>query len=104
MDAFATGPGYKQTLIFPDKRFPVGHWYHVAQTYDGATYRSFVDGVLQGEAPLAFTPEGPGRSSPDQKRSAMCSVSRPGVGAAPGVHGLHSSRTGCSPGRIRIVG
>lgn len=63
LDAFATGPGYKHTLIFPEKRFPVGRWYHVAQTFDGTTYRAYVDGVLQGEAPLAYTPQGPGRAS-----------------------------------------
>jgi hypothetical protein len=63
LDAFTKGPTYNHTLIFPEKRFPVGRWFHVAQTYDGTTYRSFVDGVLQGEAPLAFTPHGPGRSS-----------------------------------------
>lgn len=63
LDAFATGPGYKQTLIFPDKRFPVGHWYHVAQTYDGETYRSYVDGQLQGEARITFAPQGAGRAS-----------------------------------------
>lgn len=63
LDAFTKGPTYNHTLIFPDKRFPVGRWFHVAQTYDGTTYRSFVDGVLQGEAPLAFTPQGPGRTS-----------------------------------------
>lgn len=63
LDAFTKGPTYNHTLIFPEKRFPIGQWFHVAQTYDGTTYRSFVDGVLQGEAPLAFTPQGPGRSS-----------------------------------------
>lgn len=63
LDAFTKGPTYNHTLIFPEKRFPVGRWHHVAQTYDGITYRSFVDGVLQGEAPLAFTPQGPGRTS-----------------------------------------
>lgn len=63
LDAFTKGPTYNHTLIFPEKRFPVGRWFHVAQSYDGTTYRSFVDGVLQGEAPLAFTPQGPGRSS-----------------------------------------
>lgn len=63
LDAFTKGPTYNHTLIFPEKRFPVGQWFHVAQTYDGTTYSSFVDGVLQGEAPLAFTPQGPGRSS-----------------------------------------
>jgi hypothetical protein len=61
LDAFAKGPGYNHTLITAEKRFPVGRWFHVAQTFDGATYRSFVDGVLQDEAPLAFRPQGAGR-------------------------------------------
>ena len=63
LDAFATGPGYKKTLIFPDKRHPLGRWHHVAQTYDGETYRSYVDGQLQGEARIAFVPQGAGRAS-----------------------------------------
>lgn len=63
LDAFTKGPTYNHTLIFPEKRFPVGRWFHVAQTYDGTTYRSYVDGVPQGEAPLTFAPQGPGRSS-----------------------------------------
>jgi len=63
LDTFVTGPGYNQTLIVPEKTFPVGRWYHVAQTYDGTTYRSYVDGELQAEAPIAFQPQGPGHSS-----------------------------------------
>ena len=63
LDAFTKGPTYNQTLLFPDKLHPVGRWYHVAQTYDGTMYRSFVNGDLQGEAAVAFTPQGPGRSS-----------------------------------------
>lgn len=63
LDAFATGPGYKQTLLFQDKTFPVGRWYWVAQSYDGKMYRAFVNGQLQGEAEIAFTPQGQGRSS-----------------------------------------
>lgn len=63
LDAFVTGPGYKQTLIFPDKTFAIGQWYAVAQTYDGKTYRSYVDGVLQGEAEIAFKAQGPGKAS-----------------------------------------
>ncbi len=63
LDAFVKGPTYNQALLFPDRRHPVGRWHHVAQTYDGATYRSFVNGELQGEAAIAFTPQGPGRAS-----------------------------------------
>lgn len=63
LDAFMTGPGYKQTLIVPQKLFPIGQWYHVAQSYDGKTYRCFVDGALQMEADMPFAAQGPGRAS-----------------------------------------
>lgn len=63
LDAFATGPGYKQTLLFQEKTFPVGRWYWVAQSYDGETYRAFVNGQLQGEAEITFKPQGQGRAS-----------------------------------------
>lgn len=63
LDAFVKGPDYNQALMFPEKLHPTGRWHHVAQTYDGTTYRAFVDGVLQGEAAIAFTPQGPGRAS-----------------------------------------
>lgn len=63
LDAFIKGPGYSQVLIVPEKRFAVGRWYHVAQTFDGTTYRSFVNGMLQAEAKVAFVAQGPGRSS-----------------------------------------
>ncbi|MNE93475.1 hypothetical protein D3C80_1913320 [compost metagenome] len=35
----------------------------MAQTFDGTTYRAFVNGELQTEADIAFKPQGPGRSS-----------------------------------------
>lgn len=63
LDAFTTGPGYKQTLIIPEKTFPVGRWYAVAMTYDGTMFRSYVNGVMQCEAPIAFKPQGEGRAS-----------------------------------------
>ena len=61
LDAFVNGPGYNHALIFKDKLHPVGQWYHVAQTYDGKMFRSYVNGVLQGEAEIAFKPQGEGR-------------------------------------------
>lgn len=63
LDAFVGGPGYIKPLIFKDKLHPVGQWYHVAQTYDGKTYRSYVNGVLQGEAEIAFQPQSEGAAS-----------------------------------------
>lgn len=63
LDTFILGPGYRQPLIVPEKRFPVGRWHHVAQSYDGTTYRALVNGVVQAEAALAFAPQGPGRAS-----------------------------------------
>jgi hypothetical protein len=41
----------------------LGEWHAVAQTYDGKVYRSYVDGVLQGEATIDFKPQGPGKAS-----------------------------------------
>ena len=46
--------------IDPKKTHPVGPWYAVAQTYDGKTFRSYVNGVLENEADVAFTPHGAG--------------------------------------------
>ena len=63
LDAFVHGPDYNQALMFVEKLHPIGHWYHVAQVYDGKMYRSYVNGELQGEAEVAFTPQGPGRTS-----------------------------------------
>jgi hypothetical protein len=60
LDTYVQSKAGSHALLFKDKRFPIGRWYAVAQTYDGTTYRAYVDGVLQGEAPVAFTPHGPG--------------------------------------------
>jgi Concanavalin A-like lectin/glucanases superfamily len=63
LDAFVAGPGYSQALLLRDKLHPTGQWYHVASTYDGNMFRSYVNGELQGEAALAFKPQGPGGTS-----------------------------------------
>jgi hypothetical protein len=36
-------------------QFPIGQFYHVAGTYDGATFKLFVNGVLEGQMLLAKT-------------------------------------------------
>ena len=63
LDAFVNGPGYNKALMFRDKLHPIGQWYHVAQTYDGKIYRSYVNGELQGEAEIAFKPQSEGVAS-----------------------------------------
>ncbi|TFW31726.1 LamG domain-containing protein [Massilia horti] len=63
LDTYTHGAGYGQTLIFPDRRYPLGQWYHVAQTFDGRMYRAYVNGQLQGEAEVPFKPQGPGKAS-----------------------------------------
>ncbi len=63
LDAFVKGRGYSRVLMFSDKKHRAGQWYHVAQTFDGRMYRSYVNGVLQGEARVAFTPHGDGATS-----------------------------------------
>jgi hypothetical protein len=63
LDTFVTGPGYKTTLVVPEKTFAIGRWYRVAQTFDGKTYRSYVDGVLQAQAETAYRPQGAGHAS-----------------------------------------
>jgi len=63
LDAFVAGPGYNRALLFRDKLHPIGQWYHVASTYDGKVFRSYVNGELQGEAEVAFKPQGGGGTS-----------------------------------------
>lgn len=60
LDAFVNSKAGSKPLLFMDKLHPLGRWHVVTQTYDGKTYRAYVDGVLQGEADVAFTPHGPG--------------------------------------------
>jgi hypothetical protein len=62
-ESFTHGPGYQSALIDKTQTHPLGQWYVVTQTYDGQTHRSFVNGVLEKEGPLAYLPQGPGRSS-----------------------------------------
>lgn len=63
LDAFVAGPGYSRALLLRDKLHPTGQWYHVASTYDGEVFRSYVNGALEGEAEVAFKPQGAGGTS-----------------------------------------
>jgi hypothetical protein len=61
LDTFVKSKAGSKALINPSRKHPLGRWYAVAQTYDGMTYRSYVDGVLEGEANVKFAAHGPGR-------------------------------------------
>lgn len=63
LDAFVAGPGYSRALLLRDKLHPTGQWYHVASTYDSKMFRSYVNGALEGEAEVAFKPQGAGGTS-----------------------------------------
>ena len=63
LDAFVNGPGYNKAILDREKTHPIGEWYHVADTFDGKMFRSYVNGELQGEAEIAFTPQGAGVTS-----------------------------------------
>ena len=60
LDAFVNSKAGSKALIDPTKTHPVGPWYAVQQTYDGKTYRSYVNGVLENEGDVPFTPHGAG--------------------------------------------
>lgn len=62
LDAFANS-GESKPLMVPEKLHPGDRWFHIAQTYDGRWYRSYVNGVLQMEAELKLKPQGKGRTS-----------------------------------------
>jgi len=62
-DAFIHGENTHKALMEPSDMWPVGRWHHVAQTYDGTTFSSYVNGRLQSSAAIAFLPQGAGRSS-----------------------------------------
>ncbi|MDB5733815.1 MAG: hypothetical protein JWN16_452 [Alphaproteobacteria bacterium] len=60
LDGFVNSKAGSKALIDPTKLHPVGPWYAVQQSYDGKTYRTYVNGVLENEGEVAFTPHGPG--------------------------------------------
>ena len=60
LDAFVNSASGSKALIDPKKLHPINQWYAVEQTYDGKTYRSYVNGVLENEGDVAFTPHGAG--------------------------------------------
>ena len=62
LDSFANS-GESKALMRKDRLHPLGEWYHVAMVYDGKEFRNYVNGELEGAAPLKLKPQGPGRTS-----------------------------------------
>ena len=60
LDAYVISKAGDRTLSFPEKLHPIGPWYAAAMTYDGKTFRSYVNGELQGEGDVAYEPALPG--------------------------------------------
>jgi hypothetical protein len=63
LDSYAHSGKTGKALIDPARRHPLGKWYAAAATYDGRTFRNYVDGILEGEAEIALQPQGPGKTS-----------------------------------------
>jgi hypothetical protein len=63
LDAFVNTPKGNHALLDRTLLHPLDVWHRVAMVYDGAELRSYVDGVLEGRAPLEFEPEGEGHTS-----------------------------------------
>ena len=60
LDAYVNSAAGNKALIDPKKLHLINQWYAVEQSYDGKTYRSYVNGVLENEGDVGFTPHGPG--------------------------------------------
>lgn len=63
LDSFVMSPTGSKTLMNTGHQHPLGEWYHVAQVYDGHSYRNYVNGVLENEGELTFTPNAAGHAS-----------------------------------------
>ncbi len=63
LDTFIRSGDQSLTLYAEDFIHPTGRWYHAAITVDDAHFRHFVDGKLELETPITYTPQPAGRLS-----------------------------------------
>jgi hypothetical protein len=63
LDTYVMSRTGSKTLFNRPDPHPLGQWYHAAQVYDGRTYRNYVNGILENQGELNFTPNGAGHSS-----------------------------------------
>ena len=63
LDSAAFSGTASKVLMDRAKLHPLGVWYHAALVYDGHELRNYVDGALEGSAPVDLGPQGRGRTS-----------------------------------------
>ncbi len=63
LDSFALTGADSKPLLNREKLHPLGAWYHAAAVYDGREFRNYVNGELEGAAPLHLAPQKAGRTS-----------------------------------------
>jgi len=63
LDSFAISGKDSRALMDREKLHPLDSWYAVQAVFDGAEFRNYVNGELQGKGPLHLTPQGAGHSS-----------------------------------------
>lgn len=63
LDSFVNTDNGSRALLNFERLHSLDLWHHAAMTYDGATFRNYVNGQLEGEAPLQFLPQKGGHTS-----------------------------------------
>jgi hypothetical protein len=63
LDAFNKTGAASKALMDRTHLYPLSVWHHVAATYDGKQFRSYVNGQLDGSAEIQLAPQGPGRTA-----------------------------------------
>jgi hypothetical protein len=63
LDSYAQSGADSKALLNRDRLHTLGDWHHAAAVYDGREFRNYVDGELEGAAPLHLAPQKPGRTS-----------------------------------------
>jgi hypothetical protein len=63
LDSFALSGKESKALLNHDRLHPLGVWHHAAAVYDGREFRNYVNGELEGSAPLHLVPQKAGRTS-----------------------------------------
>src|SRR5262249_41249583 len=63
LDTFNRSGAEQSALLNRQNLHELGRWYHVAAVYNGAEFRSYVDGMVDGSAPVHLTAQGAGRTS-----------------------------------------